>query len=286
MSFRIGSRILGRDYRPFTVAEVGVNHDGKLDKALEMVRVAARCGVESVKFGVFRADEFCHPDDPLYGTFKRCELPEWAWTIIKAECERAGVIFFATPQNPSDFGVLLNVGVPCVKVGSDDLTNLALIKHYAAKLPTILSIGMADHHDIDRAIEVARVVSGNDPLVLVCTSEYPCPADHANVGRVQTLMRVYGLDVGFSDHTQGSAAAAAASALGACYFEKHFTLDHMSSGPDHAWSADPDELAAWVADIHLARRVMGTGQLEPTPAEVANRDKWRRRSGQQLRGQA
>src|SRR5260221_5535954 len=108
-----------------------------------MVSRAAAVGADAVKFGVFKADEFCAKSDPLYAMFKRCELPDDAWHEIKRRCDVNGVTFFATPQNHSDLELLLKVGVPCVKVGSDDLANTALIESYARHgLQMILSTGM------------------------------------------------------------------------------------------------------------------------------------------------
>lgn len=283
---KIADRELGVE--PFIVAEVGVNHDGSIARAIKMIHVAAECGVDAVKFGIFKADEFCRPNDPLYETFKRCELPESAWFELKQECEKAGVIFFATPQNESDLDVLLKVGVPCVKIGSDDLTNIDLVRRYAKTgLPLILSSGMADWEDVDAAWLATLEVSTDRPLVCVCTSEYPCPLEHANVRRLEYLRwMIPGTLLGFSDHTVGTMAATVACALGACYFEKHFTMSKLFSGPDHHFSADPKELREWVQAIRQAKVALGDGQVSPTDEERSNRDKWRRKSGQQLRGVA
>jgi len=282
---RIGRHELTPD-NPFVVAEVGLNHNGSLDRALEMVAVAAKCGVDAVKFGVFKAAEFCREDDPLYDHFKRCELPDHAWFALKEACEAQGVEFFGTPQNPSDLDLLLRVGVPCVKIGSDDLTNTSLVFDYAKRrLPMILSSGMADEAELLTAIAAVYTASGQAPVVLACTSEYPCPPGHANVRRVMTLHEQQ-LYVGYSDHTEGTTAAVLAVAYGAVYLEKHFTLDRTLTGPDHAWSADPAALNVWVRAIREASIARGTGAVRPTAEERKNRAKWRRKSGQQLRGDA
>lgn len=268
---------------PVIVGEVGVNHNGSLDRALAMVGAAKEAGCDAVKFGTFKAAEFCAPDDPLYEMFKSCELPDDAWKIIKSEADRLGIIFFSTPQNESDLQLLLDVGVPCIKVGSDDLTNLALIEAYAAhRLPMILSTGMADWHDIFCAMVAAIAV----PLtVCVCTSEYPCPLEHANLARITTLRKLLPeVSIGFSDHTVGSEAAAVAAALGATYFEKHFTLDNDLPGPDHHFSANPKQLAEWVRAIKSVFKLLGDGEVTPTTQELSNRAKWRRASGQKIRG--
>jgi sialic acid synthase SpsE len=277
--------LIGDGYAPFIVAEVGVNHDGYVDQALSMIRAAAKADVDAVKFGVFKADEFCSRRDPLYETFKRCELPDSAWAEIKAECERNDVIFFATPQNRSDLDILLDVGVPFIKIGSDDLANVALVESYAeTKLPIILSTGMADLPDIYRAVD-AVVEAGSRAVICVCTSEYPCPAEHANLGRITTLREAFPTcPIGFSDHTIGPMAGMIAATLGAAYFEKHFTLDNDLHGPDHSFSANPEQLSNWAWSIRSALVMLGDGLVRPTEEEKRNRVKWRRASGQRIRG--
>lgn len=274
------------------VAEVGVNHNGSLERAIEMIGVAKAAGCDAVKFGTFKAAEFCAPDDPLYEMFKSCELPDYAWRILKREADRQGIIFFSTPQNESDLALLLDVGVPCIKVGSDDLTNLALLRAYRrAALPMILSTGMADLVDVEIAVAVLSALVWDIPniplTVCVCTSEYPCPPEHANLARIRTLRALFkDVEIGFSDHTVGPSAAIVAAALGATYFEKHFTLDNSLPGPDHAFSANPAQLAEWVRAIKNASVMLGDGEFEPTEAERINRQKWRRTSGQRIRGVA
>lgn len=297
---QIAGRTVGDGCEPFVVGEAGINHNGHLDTALDMINVAAAAGCDAVKFSVFKAEEFCNPahtityryqeqtiTEPEMVMFKRCELPEGALPLLKRECERLGLIFFATPQNVSDFAQLVDVGVPCVKVGSDDLTNLALIRTVAsAGVPVILSTGMADEADVDRAHGTVHVC-GADAIVCACTSEYPCPPEHANVGRISTLRNLLPdfVPVGYSDHTVGPAASAAATALGAAYLEKHFTLCNAAFGPDHRFSAGPMALAEWVKEIRNTYRIVGHGRIEPTLQERANRENWRRVSGQQIRGE-
>jgi len=280
----IAGRKIGDGHEPFIVGEVGVNHNGSRGRALSMCMAAKEAGCDAVKFGTFKADEFCAKDDPLYQTFKLCEFNEADWYEIKALCDRLGIIFFSTPQNESDMQLLLRVGVPCLKIGSDDLTKLELVQTYAGtRLPLILSIGMADELDVKYAL---RAAWHGQVLVCVCTSEYPCPPEHANLGRLTKLRKLMPahMPTGFSDHTVGPTAAAAAVALGAAYFEKHFTLDNTLPGPDHHFSADPTALWAWAKAIRDAHAALGSGEILPTDAERKQRGKWRRKTGQQIRG--
>ena len=291
----IAGRKLGDGHPPFIVAEAGINHNGSLDRALAMVTVAKQAGCDAIKFSAFKAAEFCNPrhsityhhqgvlvTEPEIEMFRRCELPDGSWRTIKYECDRHGIIFFATPQNESDLLPLLDVGVPCIKVGSDDLTNLALIESYAKHgLPMILSTGMAESHDVFCAM---RAALPRQMMLLVCTSEYPCPLENANLQRITTLQSAVTIPVGFSDHTIGAKAAIIATALGACYLEKHFTLSNEMRGPDHAFSANPAGLERWASAIRKTRVLMGSGAIEPTQQERVNRINWRRTSGQKIRG--
>jgi N,N'-diacetyllegionaminate synthase len=167
----IAGRKLGDAHPPFIVAEAGINHNGKLDTALAMVHAAKHARCDAIKFATLKAAEFCNPEHMIeyqyqgrkvveteLEMFQRCELSEEAWHVIKRECDRVGIIFFSTPQNESDLRILLDVGVPAIKVGSDDLTNLTLIQSYADAhaLPVILSTGMADFRDIRAAAHIGE----------------------------------------------------------------------------------------------------------------------------------
>jgi sialic acid synthase SpsE len=284
---------IGPGHAPFVVAEAGINHNGDLERALQMVHVAGRAGCNAVKFQTFRAAEFVNDaslaftyrsqgrevTESMLEMFRRYELPESAWAVIKAECAKAGVVFFSTPQNRSDLEILLRVGVPAVKVGSDDFTNLPLLHSYAGcGLPLILSSGMSDLAEIHSALEVTGALDGYPTILLVCTSQYPTPPEDANLARISTLRAAFpGLPIGFSDHTRGPTAAAMAVALGACLLEKHFTLDHDLPGPDHWFSEDPEGLAGWVTSIRTAWAMVGSGLVRPSAVERHNKSHFQRR---------
>lgn len=289
----IGNRPVGLGHPPFVVAEAGINHNGELERALEMIHVAGRAGCDAVKFQTFKAAEFVNDSSQMFtyrsqgrevtesmlAMFQRYELPEDAWPLIKAECEKAGILFFSTPQNRSDLEILLRVGVPAVKVGSDDFTNLPLLKSYARSgLPLILSSGMSDLAEVHQALEAVGALDGYPTILLVCTSQYPTPAEDANLARIATLREVFPMvPIGFSDHTQGPLAASLAVALGACVFEKHFTLSHDLPGPDHWFSEDPKGLADWVAGIRSTRALLGSPVVRPTAVERGNKREYQRR---------
>jgi sialic acid synthase SpsE len=287
LEIRLNGRPVGPDHPPYVIAEAGINHNGEPATALEMVRVARDAGADAVKFQTFKAEELVgdpaltytyrsqgkEVTESMLDMFRRSELPRSTWFDIKAECDRLKITFLSTPQNESDLELLLEVGVPAVKVGSDDLTNLPLLRRLAATgLPVILSCGMAELEEIRRSLETVGALAGYPTVLLLCTSEYPTPAADVNLRKLTTLRAAFpAVIVGFSDHTQGPLASSLATALGAAVLEKHFTLDHGLPGPDHWFSEDPAGLVDWVRAIRTAHIMMGQAGVRPTAAELEMR---------------
>jgi len=279
----IGDRRIGPGHPAFVIAEAGINHNGAVETALDMVAVARRAGADAIKFQTFTADEFVGDRDQTYTyrsqgreiiesmleMFRRYELPRSAWAEIKAACDRHGILFMSTPQNRSDLDLLLDVGVPAVKVGSDDFTNLPLLESYAAiGLPLVLSCGMADLGEVHRSLEAVGALDGYPTVLLLCTSQYPTPPEDVNLRKLATLQAAFPMvPLGLSDHTMGPLASTCAAALGACVFEKHFTLSHNLPGPDHWFSEPPGDLAIWVRSIRTAQAMLGSALVRPTAAE-------------------
>jgi N,N'-diacetyllegionaminate synthase len=290
--FSIGEKKIEESSEPYIIAEVGINHGGNLNTALEMIEVAKSSGADAVKFQTFKAEEFCgDPEqqftyisagkkttESMLAMFKRMELEVDDWSRIRKHAVDLGIEFFSTPQNFSDLQLLLPLGVRVIKVGSDDLTNLPLISSYSKEgLPLILSSGMADMSEVHKALKAAGWFEGKQVAILVCTSQYPTPTTDVNINRVSTLRAAFpNLIVGFSDHTQGNEAAIMATALGARIFEKHFTLNQESEGPDHWFSLNPTELHAWVKSIRDSHAMLGSGAIIPTEQELVMREVARR----------
>jgi sialic acid synthase SpsE len=268
---------------PYVIAEVGINHNGELATALQMIAVAKQAGADAVKFQTFRSAElvtdrtqmFTYSSqgktitEPMFDMFQRCELQDEDWHIIKARCDEVGITFLSTPQNRSDLDILLQLQVPAIKVGSDDFINLPLIRDYAKTgLPLILSCGMADLEEVKASLEASGALAGYPVVLLLCTSQYPTPPQDTHLLKLRTLAEAFpDLALGFSDHTQGALAASLAVAFGACVFEKHFTLSHDAPGPDHWFSEDAAGLTEWVSCIRKAYTMMGSPLVQPTEAE-------------------
>ncbi len=281
--FSIAGRDIGPNAAPFCIAEVGVNHNGDLAIAKRMIEAAKAAGADAVKFQTFKAEEFCGDPNQTFTyqsqgksvtesmleMFRRYEFTSDNWREIKAYCQTVGITFFSTPQNYSDLELLMEIGVPVIKIGSDDFTNLPLIRSYILSgLPLILSCGMSDLAEVHQALEAADWFDGYPVALMLCTSQYPTPPQDVNIAKLNTLQQSFpGLLIGFSDHTQGALAAALAVSHGARIFEKHFTLGKDMAGPDHWFSEDPAGLAEWIDHIRVADVLMGSPVVRPTIAE-------------------
>jgi N,N'-diacetyllegionaminate synthase len=270
----IANRRIGAGEPALIVAELGVNHNGDPEVAARMVDAAAAAGADAVKFQVFTAEEFVNDPTEIYEyksqgrvvrestleMFRRLELADDDVARLFARARGRGLMPFATVTDGHAADLLERLETPAFKIGSDDLVYTSFLRRIAQRgRPVVISTGMADTADIDRAVRVIEQ-TGNDKLIILhCVSLYPTPDDAVNLRRITALADRYDHPVGFSDHTLGATAALGAVTLGACMIEKHFTLDHAMDGPDHWFSADPAELAMLVSEV---RRL--EGGLEPS----------------------
>jgi N,N'-diacetyllegionaminate synthase len=291
-NIKIGDRAIGEGQLPFIIAEAGINHNGDLGKAFDMIAEAKAAGADAVKFQTFKAEEFItdpsltftyksqgnEVTESMLGMFKRYEFSPSQWQSLRKRCDQEGIVFLSTPQNPSDLDLLLEIGVPAVKIGSDDFNNLPLLRRYArSKLPILVSCGMADLGEVHQSLEALGTLDGYPTILLLCTSQYPTPPKDLNLLKLQTLAASFPMLVmGFSDHSQGPLASSLAVALGAHVFEKHFTLGHDLPGPDHWFSEDPAGLREWVNSVRTAAVMLGSPLVRPTPDELRMRTLARR----------
>lgn len=289
--FKIGGKLVGEGNAPYIIAEVGINHNGDVDVAKEMIRVAAAAGVDAIKFQTFKTEEFLTDrtlpytymsqgkeiTESMFDMFKRTELSDEEWREVKECCDDCGVDFLSTPASTEGTQLLVNLGAVAIKVSSDELTNIPQIREYAKfGLPLIVSCGMGSADEIQKVLDVADS-ERRDVFLLLCTSQYPTPPEDVNALKLLEMKKLFpDVVVGLSDHTQGNTAAVLCVALGACVFEKHFTLDHDMPGPDQWFSSDPAELTEWVTQIREAHKMLGTRALEPTATEMEMRESFRK----------
>ena len=289
---KINNHVLSNYGEPFIVAEAGINHNGELKLAFEMIEVANKSGVNAIKFQTYRTKEVCgdktqmftyqsqgkEVTESMFEMFSRYEFTRDEWKAIKQKCDKEGILFLSTPQNRTDLDLLMELGIPAIKVGSDDFVNLPLLSNYATtKLPMIVSCGMADMAEVYQALDAIGTFDGYPTVLLLCTSQYPTPPDDVNLLKLKTLANSFpDLVLGFSDHTQGSLASSLAVSFGAVLFEKHFTMDNGLSGPDHWFSMNPKVLKDWVDSIHQSYQMMGDSIVRPTSKELEIRKHARR----------
>jgi N-acetylneuraminate synthase/N,N'-diacetyllegionaminate synthase len=267
---KIADQQIGEGAPVWVVAEIGNNHDGKIEQARELITQAAEAGCNAVKFQTHIADAEMledntvppHFPEPRYQFTKRMILSKETHQELRDFAQSKGVVFFSSPFSFEAVDLLSDIDVPAFKLGSGEVTNLPLLEHSAKKRkPVILSTGMSSFEDIDDA--VATVTEFNEELILMqCTSIYPCPYEKINLRAIQTLKERYGLPVGFSDHSPEIYTSIAAVALGAVIIEKHFTLDKELYGPDHKASLVFSEMKELVERIREIEAALGTGEKQ------------------------
>lgn len=271
------------------IAEAGVNHNGSLELAKQLVASAAAAGADLVKFQSFLTSKIITRHAPKaqyqkdttgteesqYEMIRKLELSRADHTALIEECRRHGIGFFSTAFDPESFDMLSELGcLNLIKIPSGELTNLPLLR-YMTRLgkPVLLSTGMANLGEIEAAIEVieAEGTPRNLITILHCTTEYPTPMEDVNLRAMVSMKQAFGVQVGYSDHTPGIEVPIAAVALGATVIEKHFTLDRNLPGPDHKASLEPHELRAMVDGIRNIERALGDGIKRPSSSELKNK---------------
>jgi N-acetylneuraminate synthase/N,N'-diacetyllegionaminate synthase len=290
MTIRIDDKTIGPPHASYLVAEIGLNFNGDLGLARETIDAAKASGADAVKFQNYVTEDFIS-DRSLthewvengkavvrsqYEMFKAYELSEADLSALAGYCRDKGIGFHSTPTNPRGVRLLADLGVGVLKNGSDYLTNLDLVRAMGETgLPTVLSTGMATVGEIDDAVRTFRQ-TGNAKLILLhCVSNYPCHPKDLNLRRIAALRDSFACPVGLSDHSEGPFAAALAITFGACWIEKHFTLDKSLPGPDHRFSADPPEFKAMAEGVRIAEQALGSPRLGPTASEEKARQGWR-----------
>lgn len=269
--------------RTLVIAEVGNNHEGSVDVAAQLVREAAKAGVDAVKFQTFRTEEFVSPSQAeRFARMKRFELSQNEFSGLAELARAEGLLFMSTPLDHSSARFLGGI-VDIMKIASGDITHLPLIREVASHgLPTVISTGNATLAEVDTALKAAtssRPPGAEDTEIalLHCVSAYPTPEAEANLAAMAALRSRYGRPVGYSDHTSGNRVAVLAVAVGARIIEKHFTLDnHYSDFRDHQLSADPAAMAELVKEIRRTEAILGNGEKVPQPSEEPARIEIRR----------
>jgi len=274
--------------RTFVIAEAGVNHNGSLAIAFQLIDVAAAAGADAVKFQTFKAEKIiavnapkadyqkkmAGSDDSQLDMVRKLELDERAHVQLCQYCQHRGIQFLSTPFDLDSIDLLNRLKLEMFKIPSGEITNLPYLRKLGKlKKRLILSTGMASLGEIEAALDVltgAGTSLGNI-TVLHCNTEYPTPFEDVNLRAMLTIRNAFpGISVGYSDHTLGTEVAIATVAMGATVIEKHFTLDRNLPGPDHHASLMPHELTAMIESIRNVEKALGSGIKKPSPSELKN----------------
>jgi len=262
---RIGDRLIGPGHKPFIVAEAAINHQGEYEIAERMVYVAHALGADAIKLQIHvlenemlretpQSDNF---DEPLWDTLEKTNLSIDEHRRLKKLCESLGILYLCTPFSRKGADSLEELDVAAFKVGSGELTNLPLQEHIARKgRPMIISTGMCTVEEVAETVALVKGI-GTPFMLTHCVSAYPCPYDIVNLKVIPKYMDMFEVPVGLSDHSRGIYTSLGAVALGACLVEKHFTLDKLQKGPDHASSLEPFELAELVKGAAAVFKALG-----------------------------
>jgi N,N'-diacetyllegionaminate synthase len=276
---KIGQHRIGPRQPCFVIAEVGVNHNGDLATALQMVDVAAEAGADAVKFQSFVADELVTAYAPKASyqgdntesqraMLRRLQLAPDEHRHLMSHCQKKKIDFLSTPFERTSANLLESLNVAAFKVGSGEITDLPFLAFIAGKQkPLILSTGTATLAEVSAAVRLIRKARNPSLILLHCVSNYPTDPRDVNLRAIDTLSSKFRIPVGFSDHTRGIEIAVAAVARGACVIEKHFTLKKTMPGPDHAFSLEPDELKKMITAIRNVEASLGDGHKSPAPGE-------------------
>ena len=269
----------------YIIAEAGVNHNGNLDLALKLCDAAKEAGVDAVKFQTWKTENIVTAqarqaayqtqntgkEESQYDMLKSLELSYDHFRIIQDYCKKIGIDFLSTPDDEESLEFLVFLGLPFIKVGSGEVTNIPYLRKIGAcKMPVILSTGMSNIGQVATAYDTLLQAGAKEVSLLHCTTNYPCPMDEVNLKAMVTLRDAFKCHVGYSDHTMGTEIPVAAVALGAEIIEKHFTLDRFMDGPDHKASLEPQELKLMVQQIRNIEVALGDGIKRPNKSEAEN----------------
>ncbi len=267
----INKRSIGSGQPAYVIAEIGFNHEGKVELGLEMIEAAATAGVDAVKFQTFKANRLTLESWEHFDLIKHGELDLAAHQLLAQRAKDLDLDFLSTPFCSDSLKLLEEVGVPAYKIASMDITNVPLLRDVAKTgKPVILSTGMATLHEIGDAVEVLQQAGCSDLALLHCISIYPPSPEDANLRTMEQIADAYGLPTGYSDHVVGNVASLAAVTLGACIIEKHFTTDKSLPGPDHAMSTDTGEMKELVESIRLIEKALGRRCADGTRPDREN----------------
>jgi N,N'-diacetyllegionaminate synthase len=273
--------------KTFIIAEAGVNHNGSLELAKQLIDIAVEAGVDAVKFQTFKAEKVISKfakkaeyqiqttgkQESQLEMVKKLELDVESHRILMNYCQEKNIMFLSTPFDHDSIELLTDLGLEIFKIPSGEITNLPYLRHIGKlNKKVILSTGMSNIGEIEDALDILTEAGTKKEniIVLHANTEYPTPMEDVNLKAMVTIGKTFDIGFGYSDHTLGIEVDIAAVAMGACCIEKHFTLDKTMEGPDHKASLEPDELKAMVKAIRNIELALGSSIKKPSKSEIPN----------------
>lgn len=268
----------------YIIAEAGVNHNGDLDTAIQLINAAKKAGANCIKFQTFKSESLVckiakkaayqqkpNEDDSQLSMLKELELSYDAFVVLEKHCKAIGIDFLSTPFDEESIAFLNGIEMPFWKIPSGEVTNYPYLVNIAkTNKPVVMSTGMCTLSEISNAINVLKSNGAKTIRLLHCNTDYPTPFEDVNLLAMETMKKEFGLEVGYSDHTKGIEVPVAAVALGATIIEKHFTLSRCMSGPDHKASLEPKEFFEMVSSIRNIEKALGDSKKIVTKSELKN----------------
>jgi len=277
--------MVGRSYSCYVIAEIGSNFDGSLMKAKKLIKLAKKCGADAAKFQSFKTEELLSRNGferksafqsrwkkSVWQVYKDAELPRKWHKELNNYAKKIGIHFFTSPWDYDAVDLLKKLNVPVIKVGSGDITYLEILKKIGSlKKPIFLATGASTIKEVSDAIKAIKSTGNHKIILMHSVTQYPSPIEQANLNVLQTFMKNFRLNVGYSDHSPGSLVPLASVALGASVIEKHFSLNPKSKGPDHLHSMSPESFAKMVQEIRTLEKALGDGQKRIEKSEKETR---------------
>ena len=273
----------------FIIAEAGVNHNGSIELAKQLIDVAVDSGVDAVKFQTFKAEsvvsktaqkadyqkQTTDASESQFDMLKKLELDVDTHKELIAYCQEKDIMFLSTPFDHDSIDMLNDLGLEIFKIPSGEITNLLYLRHIGSlDKKIVLSTGMSNLKEVGDALNILinAGTSKDNIIVLHANTMYPTPMEDVNLNAMLTMQKEFDVAVGYSDHTLGIEVDIAAVAMGASCIEKHFTLDKTMDGPDHKASLEPEELKSMVSAIRNIEKALGSSEKKPSPSETVNID--------------
>lgn len=277
MKVKIGEKIVGDNYPVFIIAEAGINHNGSIKIAKKMIEKASQINVDAIKFQTFKAEDLAIPSSVYFKIFKKLELEFSDFGELADYSKSQGVMFCSTPFSENAVDMLTKLKTPVFKIASGDLTHIPLISYAASKKKAIiLSTGMGNFNEIKMAVNAIRKQNNKKIVIMHSVSSYPTPPEEANLRVIESLKKKLCYPIGYSDNGLDLLVPLTAIAMGAKIIEKHFTLDRNMKGPDHSFSADPNQMKSLIEQGKKIEEILGDGIKLCQPSELENRINARR----------